>query len=224
MQLMFLLLLWCIALNVPCRKMWLLCRWDLFGIWFHWLILRWRCKAMHWGRLHEQLRGLWLFRLLCDLANQNFLLPLWLWGSIWKAHLFLTQELHCGEQVLGWKLTSLWNRQGHFLLELECLGRLGLTCNQKDLLLPGPQFGNLQELSLIDENIHCVSAQTQHAHNFVWRRAVSVVTNTLKIMGATMLLLATSNGVGMNVRLVGYGLSVSRYQGIFTPLRQQHRC
>jgi hypothetical protein len=30
-----------------------------------------------------------------------------------------------------------------------------------------------------------------------------------------MLLSATSNGVGMNVRLVGYGLSVSRYQGIF---------
>jgi hypothetical protein len=43
-----------------------------------------------------------------------------------------------------------------------------------------------------------------------------VVTNTLKIMGATMLLLATSNGVGMNVRLVGYGLSVSRYQGIYS--------
>ncbi len=42
-----------------------------------------------------------------------------------------------------------------------------------------------------------------------------VVTNTLKIMGATMLLLATSNGVGVNVRLVGYGLFVSRYQGIF---------
>ena len=39
--------------------------------------------------------------------------------------------------------------------------------------------------------------------------------NTLKIMRATMLLSATSNGVGVNVRLVGYGLSVSRYQGIF---------
>jgi hypothetical protein len=42
-----------------------------------------------------------------------------------------------------------------------------------------------------------------------------VVTNTLKIMGATMLLLATSNDGGVNVRLVGYGLSVSRYQGIY---------
>ena len=31
-----------------------------------------------------------------------------------------------------------------------------------------------------------------------------------------MLLSATSNGVGVNVRLVGYGLSVSRYQGIYT--------
>ena len=30
-----------------------------------------------------------------------------------------------------------------------------------------------------------------------------------------MLLSATSNGVGVNVRLVGYGLSISRYQGIF---------
>ncbi len=30
-----------------------------------------------------------------------------------------------------------------------------------------------------------------------------MVTNTLKIMRATMLLLATSNGVGVNVRLVG---------------------
>ncbi len=30
-----------------------------------------------------------------------------------------------------------------------------------------------------------------------------MVTNTLKIMGATMLHSATSNGVGMNVRLVG---------------------
>jgi hypothetical protein len=30
-----------------------------------------------------------------------------------------------------------------------------------------------------------------------------VVTNTLKIMGAMMLLLATSNGVGVNVRPVG---------------------
>ncbi len=42
-----------------------------------------------------------------------------------------------------------------------------------------------------------------------------VVTNTLKIMRATMLLSATSNGVGVNVRLEGYGLSVSRYQGIY---------
>jgi hypothetical protein len=42
-------------------------------------------------------------------------------------------------------------------------------------------------------------------------------------MRAKMLLSATSNGVGVNVRLVGYGLSVSRYQGIYTPLRQQHR-
>ncbi len=30
-----------------------------------------------------------------------------------------------------------------------------------------------------------------------------------------MLLLATSSGVGVNVRLVGYGLSISRYQGIY---------
>ena len=30
-----------------------------------------------------------------------------------------------------------------------------------------------------------------------------------------MLLLATSNDVGVNVRLVGYGLSISRYQGIY---------
>ena len=43
-------------------------------------------------------------------------------------------------------------------------------------------------------------------------------------MRATMLLLANSIGVGVNVRLVGYGLSVSRYQEIYTPLRQQHRC
>jgi len=42
-----------------------------------------------------------------------------------------------------------------------------------------------------------------------------MVTNTLKIMRATMLLLATSIGVGVNVRLVGYDLSVSRYQGIY---------
>jgi hypothetical protein len=34
-------------------------------------------------------------------------------------------------------------------------------------------------------------------------------------MRGTMLLSATSNGVGVNVRLVGYGLSVSRYQGIY---------
>ncbi len=46
-----------------------------------------------------------------------------------------------------------------------------------------------------------------------------VVTNTIKIMGATMLLLANSNGVGVNVRLVGYSLSVSRYQGIFRQTR-----
>jgi hypothetical protein len=31
-----------------------------------------------------------------------------------------------------------------------------------------------------------------------------------------MLLLATSNGVGVNVRLVGYGLSMSGYQRIYT--------
>ncbi len=31
-----------------------------------------------------------------------------------------------------------------------------------------------------------------------------------------MLLSATSNGVGVIVRLVGYGLSISRYQGIYT--------
>jgi hypothetical protein len=43
-----------------------------------------------------------------------------------------------------------------------------------------------------------------------------VVTNTLKIMRATMLLSATSIGVGMNVRLVGCGLSIFRYQGIYT--------
>jgi hypothetical protein len=30
-----------------------------------------------------------------------------------------------------------------------------------------------------------------------------------------MLLTTTSNGVGVNVRLVGYGLSVSGYQGIY---------
>jgi hypothetical protein len=35
-------------------------------------------------------------------------------------------------------------------------------------------------------------------------------------MGATMLLSATSDGVGVNVRLVGYGLSISRYQGIYS--------
>jgi len=35
-------------------------------------------------------------------------------------------------------------------------------------------------------------------------------------MRATMLLSATSNGVGVNVRLVGYSLSVSRYQGIYS--------
>ena len=37
-------------------------------------------------------------------------------------------------------------------------------------------------------------------------------------MRATMLLSATSNGVGVNVRLVGYGLSVSRYQGIYNSI------
>ena len=31
-----------------------------------------------------------------------------------------------------------------------------------------------------------------------------------------MLLSATSNDVGVNVRLVGYGLFVSRYQGIYS--------
>jgi hypothetical protein len=35
-------------------------------------------------------------------------------------------------------------------------------------------------------------------------------------MGATMLLSATTNSVGVNVRLVGYGLSISRYQGIYS--------
>ena len=39
-------------------------------------------------------------------------------------------------------------------------------------------------------------------------------------MRATMLLLATSNGVGVNVRLVGYGLSISRYQGIYNAPRE----
>ena len=43
--------------------------------------------------------------------------------------------------------------------------------------------------------------------------------NTLKIMRATMLLSATSNGVGVNVRLVGYGLSISIYQGIYNLFR-----
>ncbi len=36
-----------------------------------------------------------------------------------------------------------------------------------------------------------------------------------------MLLLATSSGVGVNVRLVEYGLSVSRYQGMYTKLPGQ---
>ena len=36
-----------------------------------------------------------------------------------------------------------------------------------------------------------------------------------------MLLSATSNGVGVNVRLVGYGLSVSRYQGIYRDASQR---
>jgi hypothetical protein len=46
-----------------------------------------------------------------------------------------------------------------------------------------------------------------------------------------MLLSATSNGVGVNVRLIWEwmdrlckGLSIPRNQGIYTPLRQQHRC
>jgi hypothetical protein len=34
-------------------------------------------------------------------------------------------------------------------------------------------------------------------------------------MRAMMLLLATFNGVGVNVRLVGYGLSMSGYQRIY---------
>ncbi len=34
-----------------------------------------------------------------------------------------------------------------------------------------------------------------------------------------MLLSATSNDVGVNVRLVGYGLSISRYQGIYSDFR-----
>ncbi len=50
-----------------------------------------------------------------------------------------------------------------------------------------------------------------------------MVTNTLKIMRATMLLSANSIGVGVNVRLVGYGLSVSRYQGIFRENSEIHR-
>jgi hypothetical protein len=35
-----------------------------------------------------------------------------------------------------------------------------------------------------------------------------------------MLLLATSNGVGVNVRLVEYGLSVSRFLGIYNAPRE----
>ncbi len=49
-----------------------------------------------------------------------------------------------------------------------------------------------------------------------------MVTNAIKIMGATMLLSATSNGVGINVRLVGYGLSFSSYQGIYTFLEESN--
>jgi len=41
-------------------------------------------------------------------------------------------------------------------------------------------------------------------------------------MRATMLLSATSNGVGVNVRLVGYGLSVSRYHLIYTLAKVMH--
>ena len=37
-----------------------------------------------------------------------------------------------------------------------------------------------------------------------------------------MLLSATSNGVGVNVRLVGYGLSVSRYHLIYTLAKVMH--
>jgi hypothetical protein len=37
------------------------------------------------------------------------------------------------------------------------------------------------------------------------------------------MLSATSNGVGVNVRLSGDGRSVYVNQGIDTPLRQQHR-
>ena len=37
-----------------------------------------------------------------------------------------------------------------------------------------------------------------------------------------MLLSATSNGVGVNVRLVGYGLSISRYQGIYNRISREH--
>ncbi len=66
--------------------------------------------------------------------------------------------------------------------------------------------------------------EIQSSKVFVIKKSRIVVADTLKIMRATMLLSATSNGVGVNVRLVGYGLSISRYQGIYTPLQQQHRC
>jgi hypothetical protein len=39
-----------------------------------------------------------------------------------------------------------------------------------------------------------------------------------------MLLLATSSGVGVNVRLVGYGLSVSRYQRIYSRCHCRCHC
>ena len=37
-------------------------------------------------------------------------------------------------------------------------------------------------------------------------------------MMAAMLLATTPNGVGVNVRLVGYGLSTSGNQGIYSPV------
>jgi hypothetical protein len=42
-------------------------------------------------------------------------------------------------------------------------------------------------------------------------------------MRATRLLSATSSGVGMNVRQVGYGLAVSRYPQIYTPIKVKNK-
>ena len=55
-----------------------------------------------------------------------------------------------------------------------------------------------QHTTTAETSMQVILQKGRHA----WRRAVLVVTNTLKIMRATMLLLATSNGVGVNVRLV----------------------